>query len=61
VSRLHEDGDNPLFCEEAYFVHTCCQIPKVDSKEKVALIAATAVDEGRGDISRNIKEIRRLL
>jgi hypothetical protein len=56
-----DKGENPLSCEEIYFVQTCCQILKVNSDDKVALIASTAVDDGRGDPTLTVMEIQKFL
>jgi hypothetical protein len=47
--------------EEIPSVQIWCQIIKIDSDEQVALIDAAAMDEGRGNPSQTIKEIRWLL
>jgi hypothetical protein len=43
------------------YVQTCCLILGINSEEKIAKIRDTSVDEGRGDPSRTIREIRAYL
>ncbi len=40
TERVHcamEKGENPLSEEEKIFIHTCCQILKIDEKQKIDL------------------------
>jgi hypothetical protein len=58
---VSEYSDNPVSIGKIHLVQTCCQIFKVDSNERVALILTAAVDEGTGDPSQTIMEIWKLL
>ncbi len=49
VRTALENYDNSISSEEIIFVHTCCQILKIDSKNRMILIADTVMDEDRGD------------
>jgi hypothetical protein len=47
VRKAMEKGTNALSEGEMHFIRTCCQILKVNEKEKIDSIGAKAMKDGR--------------
>ncbi len=57
VHRALETGENALAEEERHFIRTCCQILKVDEKQKIDSIRTTAIWEESGKVQEMIRTI----
>ncbi len=49
--------EDPLSEEEIHFIRTCCKILKIDEKQKVVSIGATAMWEGKEKVMGTISAI----
>jgi hypothetical protein len=52
---------NPFSSEESHFVKTYCRILGANCQDKIDEIGAEAVDEGNGDLRKNLMAIRNQL
>jgi hypothetical protein len=61
ICEALDKGKNPLLEEEICFNRTCCQIMKINEKEKIESDGATAIWEGNGKAARTMATIWKLL